>query len=317
MSESRRLQHAAIGCGLVLAALLLPAVFGVGPYLASLSERSAAQHSGYDARNDPYSRLGPCQDTGPSAEGRPQRPCDAHYYERRDLPEQASTATATWAQFGLGIVNLILLGATLVLSINATRAATEASKTARQELEVLERPYLQAVGDAFEPLDSVEEGTAYRYGPGAHASIKFYNYGRAPATLLRIHATLVWGDHFGERVEPVIPADSESRVLPFGSVVPPEKFSDPYWSTQRIPAENFIPPDETEWWLIGFLRYEDAFANQFLMGFCLRRSRGAWVRSGPFGKDAEQYNYVRKVDRPAKRQTARERLTAAWAALFG
>lgn len=300
MSKEIWLQNVSIVVGLALGALLIFHAL-TSPQLVGQAESRAVEVTGEINSSKPH--LPPC------GEENERSVCDAHYYDRRDLIAQRSMSDAAWWSVALGIANLALLAGTLLFSIVATRAATEAARTARQELEVLERPYLRAIGVGFEPIEPDPETASFQYGYGANGSVKFENYGRAPAVLKRIHVTLALGLHFGEALQPVDP-DTRGRELPFGSVVIPEKDSDEFWGTHRIGAEHFLPPDPEEWWLIGLVRYEDSFSNEFVMGFCFRRSRDTWVRSAPAGEPNERFNYSHRVERSKQAVGWRQRLAA-------
>lgn len=247
--------------------------------------------------------------------------------KQRDLCAQfqaaaAASRAADWTetQAYIGIGGLLAVLVALYINILATNAATEQSRTARRSLENLERPHIRVDAEGLE--EEVIKLQEYSGGPETEkyqysTTLTFFNYGRDAAILTSIDRFLLVDDDMWNLVfDPSDTGERGGRALPFGHIVMARDKSDPFpvYSKRREERPNML----STWWLHGFIRYEDAFRNKYVVGFCFERSGERWLRGAPGGRPSAEYNYSRNVERKLPPPKGwRQRWDAVWKAATG
>lgn len=298
MFKGRRLQYAAIGCGLVVAALLLFRVLGGGHQEANVQDRTGAHTQRYyDSYGGPYSLLGPCPQTEDQGN---QTACDPHYYERRDLQQQRNMSRAAWAQLTLTGISIALLLYTLGLSIRATNASIAQAKEARRAIP---QPYLQLKPGEFKFAPDAPR-TGFLRGISKSDSVKFrlHNYGPAVATLIHIEARLdLLTD---DEPFPGLLTGNEANpdVSVHGTAIGAQSESEIYWvNRKRREGESGFDSLLDDWFLHGFAVYSDGFDRYYALGFCYSFAGFGWSRDTPPGCRNGDANYHRETTRPPAR----------------
>lgn len=181
------------------------------------------------------------------------------------------------------------------LAVAAARSAT----TAERALTELERPFIVAevkITASQGSVPSYQNGQirsrTIGFGP---ATISIENFGRTPAILTSIQYEFAPAPT-NTIALPDNPAIFRGRELPSGTI---SALRRPYQETENL-SMRFDVPQKIEFgegrqtlWAVGFVRYQDIFRQNFIVGFALAFDPigGRFVRRG----DAD-YNYYREEE---------------------
>lgn len=223
--------------------------------------------------------------------------------EEADLCQQWRSANAAGEalrvarnQFWISLVESLLLVGTLVLSGWAALAASSAARTARRELEELERPHLLLHFDdhGVEIVDGVSRVTG-------ETVVRLHNYGRSPGFVVAMDAQFHFRKPEDGMPEPVSWIKKPVRIFSFGSIVRPDGDSEAFRFRARddiSEADEASIGKEGIWYFHGFAGYHDTMRGLFTVGFCYELEEGEWrISAAPAFSDNQKYNYSERHKR--------------------
>lgn len=224
--------------------------------------------------------------------------------EEADLCQQFRAANAASEsariagnQFWATIVETGLLVVTLFLSGWAALAASSAAKTARRELEELERPNLLV---HFKETGAVEsEGLIDMPN---ETKFVFHNYGRSPGFMVTVNSRLHYRKDEDGLPEPVNWMRKRARIFSYGSIIKQDGESEIF----SAKARDWVSEDDVRrigrygrWYLLGFAGYHDSMNGLYTLGFCMVFEDGEWrIAAADSVEDNRKYNYSKRYRRP-------------------
>lgn len=228
----------------------------------------------------------------------PENPDEADLCQQwRSANAAEKTAKIAQGQFWATVTETGLLVFTLILSGWAALAASSAARTARRELEELERPNL-----LVNFTESGAQDGLWGTDMPAPTKLVFHNYGRSPGFMVTFYAR-----HFLRTKEqglphPVMWDDHNAPIFPYGSIVKHDGDSEVF----TVNARDFYTGEdvmklgkEAVWYLQGFAAYHDTMSGLYNVGFTFVYADGEW-RIAQVGdwRDMNKYNYSYRRNRP-------------------
>lgn len=181
--------------------------------------------------------------------------------------------------------------ASLAVAVKAAEAAEKSSSIAEAALFTVEAayPYVMIRAHGIDVQNERIRGVTI----GDVVSFCFTNYGRTPAAITEVISDL----RIAIGVPDPIVAPERPHNWITGEVIPAGKDSRAFSFEMnegmfRTLYEGALADERNIIWFMGYARYNDVFANEYVLGFCFAFGT-AKAEFYPFGGDG--YNYRKKV----------------------
>ena len=190
--------------------------------------------------------------------------------------------------------SLILSGLLVGANILLWWSAKDAAGIARSALVDLERPFVYAEITKPGIFVHTSDSDNPRIVRLRECELSLINFGRTPASLMRLE--YVFRDiPKGETPKPIDPHEIGGRELPIGTISA-DKY--PFRESTNlaqalIGTSNDIAKDRVSVWVIGFVRYQDIFGQNYITGFAKVYDP---IGDRFIARGDQQYNYAHQED---------------------